>query len=208
MDIKPQNIMRFREDGQDQWKLIDLDGAVETGMDMRLEDCTFTPEYMPPELAKAWTQRKNEPGIRITMSRLMDVWSIGMCSLEAIFLQPVLRPWYDEWQKETGNDGKFYGWLANYETEPILYGDMHDLIAGIDGDMCSLLETMLAKDPDERSSIAECLTHAWFQPVRDRLAGSYHLGRRHSLVANLSGGSTEATREARQRSKSKLCSVM
>lgn len=206
MDIKPQNIMRFHEDGQDQWKLIDLDGAVETGSDRRLEECTFTPEYMPPELARAWAKKKGQPGTKITMSRLMDVWSIGMCSLEAIFLQPVLRPWYDEWQKETGDDLKFYTWLANYETEPILHGDMHDMIAGIDKDMCELLEIMLAKDPDQRSSIAECLTHVWFQPEHNKIVGCIKEGR-YSMVANLSGQTIEET-ASRDRSKSKMCTVM
>mmetsp|Transcript_20954 Transcript_20954/g.47709 ORF Transcript_20954/g.47709 Transcript_20954/m.47709 type:complete len:417 (-) Transcript_20954:82-1332(-) len=207
MDIKPQNIMRFHEDGHDQWKLIDLDGAVETGSDRRLDECTFTPEYMPPELAKAWTLG-NVGSSTITMSRLMDVWSIGMCSLEAIFLQPVLRPWYDEWHKETGNDVKFYTWLADYGTEPILHGDMHDMISGIDADMCRLLETMLAKDPDQRSSIAECLTHEWFRPEHQKIIGDFK-ERRQSMVANLSGKTTDSTSSALHRSKSsKMCVVM
>mmetsp|Transcript_11254 Transcript_11254/g.30623 ORF Transcript_11254/g.30623 Transcript_11254/m.30623 type:complete len:422 (-) Transcript_11254:133-1398(-) len=209
MDIKPQNIMRFHVDGHDQWKLIDLDGAIETGSDRRLEECTFTPEYMPPELAKAWTTlRKGGPAATITMSRLMDVWSIGMCSLEAIFLQPVLRPWYDEWRKETGCDSKFYKWLADYDTEPILHGDMHDMIAGIDADMCKLLETMLAKDPDKRSSIAECLTHVWFQPEHAKLVGCLR-ERRQSLLPNLSHTISEKEPVgSRRSSKTKMCAVM
>uniref|UniRef100_A0A7S4S2B2 Protein kinase domain-containing protein n=1 Tax=Alexandrium monilatum TaxID=311494 RepID=A0A7S4S2B2_9DINO len=210
MDIKPQNIMRFRENGADHWKLIDLDGAMETGREIRPEQVTFTPEYMPPELAKAWVAwTSGDPSYRLTMSRLMDVWSIGMCSLEAIFLQPVLRPWFEEWKKETGSEEKFFKWLADYDTEPILHGDMHEMLAGMDKDMCDLLETMLAKDPDTRSSINECLTHPWFSSVHRALIGDLKAGAASGHLSQTEAWhSPEAAVEKKIGPKSKLCTVM
>merc|ERR1712203_912146 len=102
-----------------------------------------------------------------------DVWSVGMVSLEAIFLQPVLRPWFDQWSEETGNDDKFYDWLGDYDTEPILSGEMRELIEGIDSDMCDMLEGMLMKDPEKRTDIAQALMHKWFEPVRGKLLASF-----------------------------------
>eukprot|EP00416_Gambierdiscus_australes_P042154 CAMPEP_0171114306 /NCGR_PEP_ID=MMETSP0766_2-20121228/85002_1 /TAXON_ID=439317 /ORGANISM="Gambierdiscus australes, Strain CAWD 149" /LENGTH=408 /DNA_ID=CAMNT_0011576597 /DNA_START=65 /DNA_END=1292 /DNA_ORIENTATION=- len=206
MDIKPQNIMRFRSGGVDQWKLIDLDGAMETGVDLGLEHCTFTPEYMPPELAVACGRRSTGSANTITLSRLMDVWSVGMCSLEAIFLQPVLRPWMEEWRRETGSDRKYFRWLADYSTEPIISGDLRDHLVGIDEDMCSFLEKMLAKDPQERSSIAECLTHPWFQPLRSDLLESY-MERRVSMIA-MPSGRHSSLRGSREKRASHICTLM
>lgn len=174
MDIKPCNIMRFSAEGfPDQWKLIDLDGADKSGTQVKMEDCTFTPEYMPPELAKQYMRANSGAKLgAITLSRLMDVWSVGMVSLEAIFLQPVLRPWFEQWQQETGDDDKFYDWLANYETEPILSGELRELIHDIDKDMCEVLEGMLKKNPEKRTDIAQAVLHKWFEPVRFKLLAS------------------------------------
>merc|ERR1712232_1488371 len=89
--------------------------------------------------------------------------------MEAIFLQPVLRPWLEEWREDTGNDDKFFDWLGNYDTDPILSGEMHELIESIDKDMCKVLEGMLMKNPKKRIDIANALMHEWFEPMRSRL---------------------------------------
>jgi len=166
MDIKPQNVMRFKEGGRHQWKLIDLDGAVPAGECMELRKVTYTPVYMPPELAHAMM---NPGSTKLTLSRLMDVWSVGMCALEAIFLQPVLQPFYRQWQEDTGGDIKFYTWLSKYDVDPIVSGDMLEHITTIDKDMGDLLGRMLAKDPAERWCVSRCLAHRFFKPVRDEL---------------------------------------
>merc|ERR1712176_1433602 len=93
-----------KEPEREQWKLIDLDGAVHTSNSVPLNKVTFTPHYMPPELARALLEKREE----LVTSRLMDVWSVGLCAMEAIFLQPVLAPFYEEWKKETGTDSKFF----------------------------------------------------------------------------------------------------
>mmetsp|Transcript_59286 Transcript_59286/g.166929 ORF Transcript_59286/g.166929 Transcript_59286/m.166929 type:complete len:503 (+) Transcript_59286:133-1641(+) len=173
-DIKPNNIVRFPpSNGRPQWKLIDLDSAMKTGSHVHFSELSFTKTYMPPELAesylKAIVDRRSDG--RLCLSRLMDIWSVGMCAMEAIFLRPVLGPWYSEWRKETGNDVKFLTWLADKDAEPIISGDMRDALTVIDEDMCDMMEGMLVKDPLDRACIAECLTHRWFEPVRTEILG-------------------------------------
>lgn len=172
LDIKPQNIMKFSVDGRDQWKLIDLDGAVHSGEALSLQAVTFTPEYMPPELAKALINIPN-PNDKLVTSRLMDVWSVGMCAMEAIFLQPVLSQFYDKWQTETGSDSKFFKWLGNFESDPIMSDDMKEYIGGINEDMSDLLVGMLAKNPAKRYCIGQCLAHPWFEPVRGEIMKNF-----------------------------------
>eukprot|EP00930_Biecheleria_cincta_P026773 TRINITY_DN18829_c0_g1_i1.p1 TRINITY_DN18829_c0_g1~~TRINITY_DN18829_c0_g1_i1.p1 ORF type:complete len:473 (+),score=40.38 TRINITY_DN18829_c0_g1_i1:114-1532(+) len=179
LDIKPANIVRFCTDGGEaQWKLIDLDGAMKTGNTVPLELVCFTMHYMSPELASAYLRSKPSKvgvGLRqqgsdgVQLSRLIDVWSVGMCALEPIFLTPVLGPWYSEWRQQTGSDVKFLSWLADSDAEPIVSGEMRDALAEIDADMCDMLQGMLAKDVLDRLSITECLTHRWFAPIRAKL---------------------------------------
>jgi len=180
LDIKPPNIVRFRrENGESRWKLIDLDGAMKTGTTVPLDALSVTKHYMSPELASAYlraTQRErlsmespSRASQGLQLSRLMDVWSVGMCALEAIFLTPVLGPWYAEWKKETGNDMKFMMWLADLSAEPIVSGDMQEALATMDPDMCDVLQGMLAKDTADRYSITACLTHQWFEPIRKEI---------------------------------------
>ncbi|CAE7548948.1 CPK34 [Symbiodinium natans] len=182
LDIKPANIVSFDVgDRKEQWKLIDLDGALCSGKPTLLKDCVTTLQYTSPELAGTFLSMqvcahdkfgrprrgKEDPDNQlIKLSRLMDVWSVGMCAMEAIFLVPILMPWYDEWLSETGTEEKFLKWLADYYTEPIITGDLQAALQEIDKDMCSFLEGMLQKDPAKRFSIIECINHTWFQKIR------------------------------------------
>jgi len=186
LDIKPVNIVRFRaaakagggdgEGGEEkwQWKLIDLDGAMKTGSEVPLTGVVFTPQYMAPELASAWrTARKDKENReasqdppRLKLSRLMDIWSVGLTALEAIFLTPVLDPWYGQWMEETGSDAKYLDWLSDNTTDPIVSGSMQEALNEIDRDMCRFLKGMLSKDPKLRQSITECVNHAWLKPIR------------------------------------------
>lgn len=176
MDIKPRNIMQFDVDGRKRWKLIDLDGAVKSKSKQSLRSLTFTPEYMPPELAQALLASPPSPGggrsfqlEKIVVSRVMDVWSVGMCAMEAVFLQPILLPFYTEWFAETGNNVKFFEWLSDFENDPIIAEDMKEHIQEIDPDLCNLLEGMLTKNPHNRFSIGQAMAHPWFEPIRDVL---------------------------------------
>lgn len=165
MDIKPCNIMRVNG----MWKLIDFDGAIKTHTCADLTQVMVTPTYAAPEVAR----KLLSAGARtMDVSRLMDVWSLGMCALECIFLQPILEGWYVEWEKECGDDTKFLKWLSDYE-KPVMEGEMTDAMREIDPDMSDLLLMMLTKDPAHRSNIADCICHKWFHPIRERLWTSF-----------------------------------
>jgi len=164
LDIKPENVVAFRDVANQNhvnWKLIDLDGAVQTGEKIAPDAGTFSPMYISPEYASSLKDHRD-----IIASRLMDVWSVAMCAMDAIFLQPVLEPWYDEWNEETGDDVKFFRWLADCTNEPIVSGDMRDLITGIDYELCTLLEGMLVRNPNKRLCMAKCLAHPYFAQFR------------------------------------------
>lgn len=171
LDIKPKNVMRFGSGPSSQWKLIDLDGAVPAGSSHSLKSLTFTPEYMPPELASALIGGMNSPGLKqasMLTSRLMDVWSVGMCMMEVVFLQPVLAPFYLQWAEETGSDVKYFEWLSDQHNDPIVSGDMMGHLEGINADLADLLAGMLEREPGQRFSIGRCLAHKWFDPIRER----------------------------------------
>lgn len=163
LDIKPSSIMKF---SSGRWKLIDFDNLVQTRSTLTLIRQMFTPLYVAPEVARGIQKSEQGRADPIQASRLMDVWSIGLIFLEAVFLQPILSPWYNEWLAETKSEDKFFNWLGNFDTEPLLSADMEEMILGLDPDLCSLLQGMLAKDPSKRFCIAQCLTHPFFQPLR------------------------------------------
>mmetsp|Transcript_125848 Transcript_125848/g.361904 ORF Transcript_125848/g.361904 Transcript_125848/m.361904 type:complete len:215 (-) Transcript_125848:120-764(-) len=173
MDIKPMNIVRAlgeggREDGaRVEWKLIDLDGALPASDEIHTgsNKFCFTPLYMPPELARTVLDIK----ATIKASRLMDVWSVGMCVMQAIFGMPALQPWYDEWLDDTGSEVKFLAWLGDYDTEPIVHGDMERHLRSIEPRLNTLLKKMLRKDPDQRFCSARCLMHNAFREHHRRL---------------------------------------
>lgn len=162
MDIKPCNIMRV----QGCWKLIDFDGAVRSHTSVNLSELLVTPIYAAPEVA---AKLQNADGPRqMEVSRLMDVWSLGMCALECIFLEPILATWYVDWEEETGSNEKFLTWLADCD-QPIMEGDMTQAMVDIDPDMADLFLIMLQKDPSLRSNTAICICHKWFEPIRLKL---------------------------------------
>jgi len=181
LDIKPLNIMRFGPQGSPfPWRLIDFDGCVRTQTVVPSEKVLVTPWYMAPEIAemqvRRYKQRDDNPkeDPQITVSRLMDVWSVGMCALEAVFLQPVLKPFFDEWNdtKRASSDlngcSKFFDWLQDCQ-KPVMDADMCEAIGSMDKDLAMMLQGMLSKDPSKRNSISECLLAKWFEPVRHRL---------------------------------------
>jgi len=175
MDIKPMNIVRVAGQGEGDeadetqvaWKLIDLDGAMPAhspvGMDS--DKVCFTPVFMPPELARMMSGNTET----IQASRLMDVWSVGMCIMQAIFGVPVLEPWFQEWADETGGNAKFFEWLGDYDTEPIVHGDMEKHLRSISPGLNTILKNMLRKDPEQRFCSARCLMHPTFRQHRRKL---------------------------------------
>eukprot|EP00930_Biecheleria_cincta_P095425 TRINITY_DN87387_c0_g1_i1.p1 TRINITY_DN87387_c0_g1~~TRINITY_DN87387_c0_g1_i1.p1 ORF type:complete len:442 (+),score=86.45 TRINITY_DN87387_c0_g1_i1:61-1386(+) len=233
LDIKPLNIVEFKGEGHSSWKLIDLDGAVlaNSPLDVASDNFTFTQAYMAPEIARAINAR-NRPTLldkrsaskskslfsrgkkstrllqpELVASRIMDVWSVAMCIIQSIFLTPLLEAQLLQWREETGNDEKFMEWLGDYTTEPLIQGEVKDLIDYVDEDLSVLLQSMLKKDPKERICMATCLTHHYFQDRWDRMVrgGSK---RRSSLCSDQELDELLEGRNAVKGAKSAACTMM
>jgi len=154
MDIKPQNIMRF---GDGRWKLIDMDGALEASVEVSVADseCTFTPIYCAPELAHAILLKSTN----LRISRLVDVWSLGMVLCDFLFLVPLLEATFFEKGEQA-----FLAWLSDREIllppqVKTTCPDLHDL----------LQNRILVTDPARRWSLPQVLGHRFFDPVRRKL---------------------------------------
>merc|ERR1711879_194932 len=72
LDIKPANVVCFNG----VWKLIDLDSAMHAHDEYDMKQLTTTASYLSPELAMAILDPKLK---KAKVSRLSDVWSVGMC---------------------------------------------------------------------------------------------------------------------------------
>merc|ERR1712190_398353 len=97
-----------------------------------------TPLYMAPEVAAVIKQvHDGNEKASFRVSRLCDVWSVGVCAMETIFSQPVLAPWYNEWRNETQGDEKFIEWLSDFE-QKLMDEDMIAAMDAIDKDMSHL----------------------------------------------------------------------
>eukprot|EP00747_Dinoflagellata_sp_TGD_P209223 gnl/TRDRNA2_/TRDRNA2_82629_c0_seq2.p1 gnl/TRDRNA2_/TRDRNA2_82629_c0~~gnl/TRDRNA2_/TRDRNA2_82629_c0_seq2.p1 ORF type:complete len:381 (+),score=66.95 gnl/TRDRNA2_/TRDRNA2_82629_c0_seq2:92-1234(+) len=196
LDIKPCNIIKF----PCGWKLIDFDGAVKTQSQVPLEKIHCTPIYAAPEFASAIIKAKgNAHGSKsaVKVSRLMDVWSVGMCALEAVALEPVCGSLYEDWMSETGDDDKFLKWLADLESDPIISGEVLEILEGIDQDMSHMLQGMLVKDPGQRMCIPDCFVHPWFEPIRNELWRGYDRRDANGEEAKLSKSSPSPTSRRR-----------
>ena len=89
-----------------------------------------------------------------------------MCALEAVALEPVCKSMYDEWMAETKSEDKFLKWLADVDSDPIVSGEVIDILIGIDRNMADMLRGMLDKDISKRMCIPDCFVHPWFEPIR------------------------------------------
>lgn len=176
LDIKPSTLFRYTTDkGKQLWKLVDLDGAVKTGSQVRAQDLIYKPEYTPPELAQLFLKCQREGG-RMKLSRCMNVWSAGMVALETVSLMPafdVKYSWYQQWREKSGgkNRSTLLAAIAGEQskslgTEKMITPELHEAMAHVSEDMAHLVASMLVKDVKGRSTIARCLLHRWFASKR------------------------------------------
>mmetsp|Transcript_56869 Transcript_56869/g.157451 ORF Transcript_56869/g.157451 Transcript_56869/m.157451 type:complete len:269 (+) Transcript_56869:2-808(+) len=175
LDIKPSTIFRYKnEKDEPVWKLVDFDGIVRTGTSVRVTDLIYATEYAPPELARSVLKAQRETG-RVTLTRSMAVWSIGMLMLEAVALMPIYDlkfSWFQKWRdKEGKNATTFLASVAGEQsrslgTEKMISQELHEAMKGLHEDMPGLLEGMLAKDVGRRLSIAQCVLHRFFAAQR------------------------------------------
>ena len=200
LDIKPSNIVKFPKAGRCQWKLIDLDCCVRAGVVVRYGDVTFTPPYMAPELARAYL--KAGPGqaqhCPVVLAPSMDLWSIGVCVLETMFLSSVLTDRYLQLRRHTGCDNDFLRWLGEDSGNPIL-PTLYETARSISEELASFVVGMLNKDVSKRLGASECTQHKWFDPLRQKMA-SRPLRRAQSVqqLPSISAQSTVANSGVRR----------
>eukprot|EP00931_Biecheleriopsis_adriatica_P061323 TRINITY_DN36877_c0_g1_i1.p1 TRINITY_DN36877_c0_g1~~TRINITY_DN36877_c0_g1_i1.p1 ORF type:complete len:407 (+),score=87.75 TRINITY_DN36877_c0_g1_i1:31-1221(+) len=206
-DVKPENFVYFRSgSGGGRWKLVDLDDVKLAGEMLPLEKCAYTPLYASPEFALA-----DVTGADLKISRTMDAWAIGLVGMEVIFKQPVLGPWYEQWSKETGDDKKYFAWLSNFGTEPIVSGEVAEAIASkYDSEIADLLEGLLRKDPQERLCIPRCIVHDCFNSIRSKLRMKHETLLQGKAQAKEAAEDKLVPRKTRKlkATPSQVCSVM
>jgi len=149
-DLKPLNVMHF---SSGRWKLIDMDGMVSPGLATACDVC-YTPYYCAPEIAIQFAERREQ----VHTSRLLDVWSLGMCFCELVTMSPVLEAMYNQlW--ELYNDSKtFLFWLS----DPKVSIDVPRRVYDLDPVLADLVSRMLQKNPETRASMIEVMVHPYF----------------------------------------------
>merc|ERR1719359_1537081 len=115
----------------------------------------FTPLYCAPEFARVLV----EDADYIHISRLMDVWSIGLTSLDLLLSQPALEHKYTEIVESTGDCMGYFEWLADRTIELGLPAQLEK----VDKDYYNMLqEHILVKDEKVRASIPEVMNHPFY----------------------------------------------
>ena len=155
LDIKPANIMLFNSTF---WKLIDFDGCFMASavVDVSDSDIAFTPLYCAPEIADSIVSLQAE----FKVSRLMDVWSIGMIASELVQMRPLLEPQYMKLlAKNSDDDTEFLRWLSDKS----LFMNI-EFVRHFDQDLYSALrDRILVKDVTRRASLPEILQLKFFK---------------------------------------------
>lgn len=189
-DIKPANIMWFSSGaslgndtadgtppvGAGRWKLIDVDGLLTVGEAMDMTGASFfTPIYCAPELA-----RQISVGGTCRISRLLDVWSLGVLATEMLAFRPPFEPRYRSFC-EAGDPNAFFEWLGSDDATDAggcegarerpceLFEQVYAsvLARGDAGSvaLCELLRLLLTPDPAARLSAPEVVEHESLAPA-------------------------------------------
>jgi serine/threonine protein kinase len=146
MDLKPENLMVF--DGR--LKLIDVDGCVEIGSTVSVDDhsLSYSPLYCAPEWANFLVADSEDD--TMTVSPALDVWSIGMTVCELAWHKPIFS-------KPRGSlkRTEYWGWVSDLQSAP-LPASVRDFDEGF----VDLLSTcLLVPEKTRRKSLIESLDH-------------------------------------------------
>jgi len=109
LDVKPENLMVF--DGC--LKLIDVDGCVEIGTQLSLDDpsISFSPVYCAPEWA-SFVLGEEKDHLQVTPG--LDAWSVGCTICELVTLEAIMRDKYctvARGQRNGSGTAVFMEWL-------------------------------------------------------------------------------------------------
>merc|ERR1719498_1337562 len=103
-------------------KLIDVDGCVKIGQEVRVEDkiVSFSPCYCSPQ----WAEFLLNPDIpQLATSPDLDVWSVGLTIAELVSFKVVMQPMYMSLLKKCNSHKQaaffFMDWLRNIKASPM-----------------------------------------------------------------------------------------
>lgn len=150
LDVKPENLMVF--DGC--LKLIDVDGCVEIGTQISLDDpsISFSPVYCAPEWASFVLGEKE---CHLQVSPGLDAWSVGCTICELVTLEAIMRDKYCAVTRRQRNGGTavFMEWLQALEESPLPQKVMQ-----FDTELVKLMtDSLLVCNKSDRSTCAESL---------------------------------------------------
>jgi serine/threonine protein kinase len=156
LDIKPENVMMCGG----QWKLIDMDGCVRAGSEVKLVDdsISFSPCYCSPEFARAVVK-----GGSMRVKPGMDAWSVGITIAELVNLCPLLRAQY---QKISGGKSaqagsvSFLRWLGALRAAPLPERPAWSEESRFKALLCTGL---LVPEPERRGTLAQSLAAPYFR---------------------------------------------
>ena len=135
-DLKPENIMLSLSGRLDLLKVIDFGTAKRFKPETKMTEFLGTAYYMAPELFLNSYDQK------------IDVWS---CGVILFILLSGMPPFNGHSNEEI---------YQNIQKSPVSYAD--PIWKSLSAHAHNLLQNMLNKDPKERFSVAQCLSHPWF----------------------------------------------
>jgi len=193
LDLKPSNLMRFPSG---RFKLIDMDGLQVAGHTIPICDVICTAKYCAPEVARAALEDDEiagEESATLIISRLLDVFSLGLVGAELVLRRhPLEAGWQHFMEGEDKDEKGFYRYLCDTHRRVELSTDdpsqqQQKLPSGSGGAskrselLQDLLLGMLETRPSDRLSMPEVLAHPYFQkggaPRRPDVQGHFMAAR-------------------------------
>lgn len=150
LDLKPGNFMRFPSG---RFKLIDMDGMQSCGASVPISDIICTPKYCAPEVAIASLQDDaSAQEVRLKISRLLDVFSLGLIGAELV---SGVHPLEDVWRRLAGGEAEDEVGFLQYLGNPDLEVPLPPAVREISVEFEHLLQSMLRTQG--RASMPEVL---------------------------------------------------
>ncbi|XP_027881697.1 serine/threonine-protein kinase 17A [Xiphophorus couchianus] len=138
LDLKPQNILLTSSCPLGDVKIVDFGLSRRVSSHHELREIMGTPEYVAPEILNY------EP-----ISTATDMWSIGVL---AYVMLTGISPFLGNNKQET---------FLNISQLNVSYGA--EELQQLDQDALSFIQMLLRRQPQERATVEQCLTHPWLQ---------------------------------------------
>jgi len=162
VDLKPENLMRFPSG---RFKLIDMDGMQERGSSVPVSDLIVTSKYCAPEVAVAVLKdSESDDHVHIRISRLLDVFSLGLIGLE-LFIGS--HPLEDVWRRTRDADPDDDEGFLQHLSSPGLEVPISPVVRDISATLEDLLRSMIRAQ--HRASMPEVIASPFFRESLDLL---------------------------------------